>query len=122
VTRQDGTEVWVRSRDARIILNYLKRWWPEYRDVKTENVNVNVSGSLGSDPADPEFRVKSSDLWRLDSHEAATLTELLKKVHANRSETMVDITPPRELEEVTTIDAQYADETTEIDEDNPYDI
>lgn len=122
VTDKNGEEVWIKSRDARIVLAYLRKWEPSYRDVKTENVNVNVNGSIASDPNDPEFRVKSSDLWLLDTYESATLTALLKKVHANRRETMLDITPPAELEEARLIDdVQHTDDTNSI-EDNPYDI
>lgn len=122
VTDSEGKEVWQRVRDARIILAYLRRWMPEFRDVKTENVNVNVNGATASNSADPEFRVKSSDLWLLDSHKSATLTALLKKVHANRRETMLDITPPPELEEEKLIgDAQYTDETDAEEVDPRYD-
>jgi hypothetical protein len=108
VKDKNGKEVWLKTKDSRILLNYLKRWKPEYTDAK--NLNINVDGQP-ADPNDPEIRIRASDLWTLPAHEAEQLLGLLRKVHSNRSESLVDISPqPEDLE------------AEAIEEGNPYGI
>lgn len=96
VKDKDGKEVWITQRDSRILLAYLRRWKNEYAEAK--NLHVSVDGQP-SDPSDPEIRIRASDLWTLPAWEAEQLLGLLRKVHTNRSEPLVDISPrPEYLE------------------------
>ena len=92
------------------------------REVKT-NVNIDVSNPHAENPDDPRIYVQASDLWKLPAHEAATLTALLKQIHANRQEPMAEINArPGYLVED---DVPYTDITAQQipnDEENPYDI
>ncbi len=95
VKDKDGKEVWLTTKDSRILLNYLKRWKPEFTDAK--NVHVSVEGQPNN-PADPHITIRSSQIWSLPAHEAEQFLILARKIHALSSEPMIDITPPEFME------------------------
>lgn len=110
--------IWIRKRDPKIILAVAKKYDWGLREVKT-NVNIDVGNPNAADPNDPQFIVKSSDLWRLSQADMETLTRLLKLVHENRREAMAEITARPDYLDVE--DVPYTDDTLN-NEDNPYDI
>ena len=97
------------------------------REIKT-TITVDVGNPNAADPNDPQFIVKSSDLHRLPQADMEILKRLLQQVHANRRETMAEITARPDYLDAE--DANYTDITPYTDEnhgnpqdeDNPYGI
>jgi hypothetical protein len=126
VKDKDGSEVWIRKRDPKIVLALSKKHDFGLREIKT-TINVDAGNPNAADPNDPQFIVKSSDLHRLPQADMETLTRLLQQVHANRRETMAEITARPDYLDAE--DVSYTDVTadadvtpTTIDPENPYDI
>jgi hypothetical protein len=103
----------------------FSRWQKKHdfglREIKT-TVNVDASNPLADNPDDPRVYVASSDLLRLEPDEVQTLTDLLRKVHRNRAESFLDITPPQR-DQLDAEDVSYTVETSSVaDAENPFGI
>jgi hypothetical protein len=121
VLDKDGNEVWIRKRDPKIVLALAKKHDFGLREIKT-TVNVDASNPLADNPDDPRVYVASSDLLRLEPDEVQTLTDLLRKVHRNRAESFLDITPPQR-DQLDAEDVSYTVETSSVaDAENPFGI
>ena len=100
--------MFVRKRDSKIVLAYAKKFDFGLREIKT-TININAGNPHAENPDDPRIYVQASDLWKLPADQAATLTALLKKVHANRQEQMAEINARPDY--LDSDDAPYTDVT-----------
>lgn len=109
--------IWIRKRDPKIVLAVAKRHDWGLREIKT-TINVDANAPHTDNPDDPRIYVQASDLWLLESHEAQTLTGLLKKIHSRKQTQMAELASrPGYLD---ADDVPYTDITPDLED--PYAI